>query len=237
MNVDDFRAPSSEWCWQSIDADTAAEQWRALTAWVGWLRGRYPIAEQLPGCWWRHSELVEEVTALWLAWLAAYNGYDANMTRPIDFHDHWFPSFLARVRRWGVQCTDEHRPRPECIYADAAVDDPAAFADFVGDAPRARQAGPACTHSWLDRLPVAAVHCLVDQGYARCLGDLESAPVLICDDFWLPTGTIYVRVVNEVLHRQLARQDHRQMLAAQSLDDMTVVPLDAAHDDEDGRLG
>ena len=60
--------------------------WTALADWVGWLRGRYPLANQVPLCWWRHPELVEELSALWLAWRDAYVERGAPLTAGADWH-------------------------------------------------------------------------------------------------------------------------------------------------------
>ena len=60
--------------------------WTALAEWVGWLRGRYPLANQVPLCWWRHPELVEELSALWLAWRDAYVEQGAPLTAGADWH-------------------------------------------------------------------------------------------------------------------------------------------------------
>jgi hypothetical protein len=238
VSVSDFGPAPRDWCWQSIDSDTASEQWRSLCSWVGWLRSRYPIADQLPACWWRHSELVEELTGLWLAWLAAYTEPQAPLTAPIDFHDRLLPSFLGRVRRWGIQCLDEHRPRPASVYGGTTVDDPDALADFIGDAPGARRPDPdRGGPQWLDRLPVTAVRCLVDEGYARPMGDLDRSAVLIHHDYWLPTGRLFVRVRDGALHRQLAREDHRQMLAAAGQDDPRDLQPGSAADEDDGPPG
>jgi len=237
MTVADFGQIPDDWCWQSIGEDEALEQWRHLTAWVGWLRGRYPIAEQLPGCWWRHSELVEELTAVWLAWHGAYTDPRGHPGAPADFHDRVLPSFLGRVRRWGVQCLDEHRPRPGTVYAANAVDDPQAFADFTADPYRIKDdSGPG--RGWLDFLPLTAVNALIDEGFALPASGSPSPPLRIHHDYWLPTSTGYVRVSDPVLHRQLARTEARTRPAPTRPLQHTLTTFDApdlagAHDDHD----
>src|SRR5690349_12795256 len=63
-------AVPTAWCWRTLGEEGQTELWRQLTEWVVWLRGRYPLARKIPGCWADHPELVEELTALWLAWHA-----------------------------------------------------------------------------------------------------------------------------------------------------------------------
>jgi hypothetical protein len=60
------------WCWRNLHEESKEELWILLRNWVEWLRSRYPLAKRRPRCWAQHPEIVEELTALWLAWLAAY---------------------------------------------------------------------------------------------------------------------------------------------------------------------
>ena len=218
------------WTWSALGPHGADTLWQRLASWVGWLRGRYPLAEQLPGCWWRHPEIVEEITALHLAWRAAYSDPAASLTAPIDWHQHHLPAFLARIRAWGVHCTDTHRERPESLYAEAGVDDSAAFADFTAadvqgrreearatrPQPAARQPDPgdrADSERPVVGLPTEEISVRLASGEAERLGALPGAPVLFCDRFWLADGARYVRVDHEELDRQL-RRDHQRLSAA-----------------------
>lgn len=108
---------TTPWCWRDLSATDAEVLWRELGEWVGWLRSRYPIAEQLPPCWAEHSELVEELTALHVVWNAAYRDPQAHATASAEFHDRWLPGVLARVKAWGVYCGAEHRHRVPHVYA------------------------------------------------------------------------------------------------------------------------
>lgn len=58
--------------WAHLDRDTAAQLWEELFDWVDWLRARYELGGRLLPCWYRHSPLVEELTALMGAHRAAY---------------------------------------------------------------------------------------------------------------------------------------------------------------------
>jgi hypothetical protein len=127
-----FGPPPLAWCWPTLGAPAATKLWLELAGWVGWLRGRYPVAERVPGCWWRHPEVVEELTALWLAWQRAYIDPTTELTGPIDFHSRHLPDALGRIREWGVHCDAEHRPRPSFVYDDRPVDDLDAFHAHIG---------------------------------------------------------------------------------------------------------
>lgn len=114
-----FAGGRAPWCWRGIDDETAAQLWRDLSEWVAWLRGRYPIAEQLPTCWPRHPELIEELTALRAFWNAGYLDPAAHPSGACDFHDRWLPGMLNRIKTWGIHCGNEHRDRADGVYGSA----------------------------------------------------------------------------------------------------------------------
>ena len=66
-----------KYCWREIeDRIHALNLWRTLREWVDWLNVRYfstGIFQILP-CWYRHPAAVEELTALWAAWMSVYHG-------------------------------------------------------------------------------------------------------------------------------------------------------------------
>ena len=107
------------WCWRDLGPRAGEELWDQLTDWVDWVRSRYPLARKIPTCWVDHPEIVEELTALWLAWQAAYQDRNASLTAAADWHDRWLPGLLYRLEHgpFAVDCTNEHRPRPATAYA------------------------------------------------------------------------------------------------------------------------
>jgi len=116
--TDGLPSRGTAWCWRTLTGAAADELLTRLSDWVTWLRSRYPLARVIPACWARHPELVEELTALHLAWAAAYTDPTAAPTAPADWHTHYLPAALERIPGWGVHCTDTHRPRPPGVYAD-----------------------------------------------------------------------------------------------------------------------
>jgi hypothetical protein len=94
-----------------------------LDSWTGWLRHRYPLARRIPDCWAHHPELVEELTALWLAWQGAYQQPDAPLTAAADWHDRWLPGLLHRLEHgpFALDCSEAHAPRPAIVYSEPPV--------------------------------------------------------------------------------------------------------------------
>jgi hypothetical protein len=111
-------SPTS-WCWRGLGPAGREELWNQLSDWVRWIRGRYPLARRIPPCWADHPEIVEELTALWLAWVQAYEDRDTPLTAAADWHDRWLPGVLYRLEHgaFALDCGTTHQPRPSTAYA------------------------------------------------------------------------------------------------------------------------
>lgn len=107
------------WCWRDLGPKAAGELWCQLTEWATWLRSRYPLAKKIPPCWSEHPEIVEELTALWLAWQGAYADPNAPITAPAEWHDHWLPGLLHRLEHGplAIDCSEAHHARSSRCYA------------------------------------------------------------------------------------------------------------------------
>jgi len=88
--------------WPDVPAgQERAAALRLLRAWVDEvLRGHHPELAQdsLQGCWYRHEDVLDELTALQAAWHAAYRGKTAPATAAIEWHDRWLPGCMARCK-------------------------------------------------------------------------------------------------------------------------------------------
>ena len=87
------------WDWARLDAEAAADTWSELAAWVEWLVARYDLADEVPACWWAHPAITEELTALWTAWLAAYQYAEAHPDKPLSWHKELDAS-RTRIKSW-----------------------------------------------------------------------------------------------------------------------------------------
>jgi hypothetical protein len=98
--------------WADLDAETAHRTWAALYDWVTWLLDRYAIREIPRPCWYKHGLIVEELTALWLAWQGAY-AQDSTSATALIWHEHLDHSrdrIRLRLVSQGNCATAGHQP-------------------------------------------------------------------------------------------------------------------------------
>lgn len=84
-----------------------------LDLWVDWLTDRYRLDHRtVPHCWHEHPELLEELSAVHLAWQGAYVS-TAAPDEALRWHEH-FAAAASRLNDWvaRIGCRpDSHRPR------------------------------------------------------------------------------------------------------------------------------
>lgn len=107
--------------WRHLSSGQSRLAWASLREWVEWFTVRYDVPISIvPNCWWRHGHLVEELSALHTAHLAAFDSSDTG-DGPIGWHER-LTLAQSRLQRAGAGCTREHnevRPRSW----DAATDE------------------------------------------------------------------------------------------------------------------
>ncbi len=137
--------------WNLLTAGEAEAEWLALNQWVDWLRRTYGLpASVVPPFWHRHPELVWELSALHLHWIACYDP-DQSGSGPIAWHTD-FAMCRERLRDWVAACgtrVDRDRPTrqeswpgedPQPPIEDTAIQDRTAdFVAFVAADMQARQ--------------------------------------------------------------------------------------------------
>ncbi|GAA4345476.1 hypothetical protein [Microbacterium rhizosphaerae] len=104
--------------WRELKDDDARATWDALRDWVEWVTTRYEIPEIIvPVCWWRHGALVEELSALHIAWEAAFDSTDSGLG-PVLWHEK-FAAARARLKSaYPGSCVNGHRERPPRSWRD-----------------------------------------------------------------------------------------------------------------------
>ncbi|MDQ0212149.1 hypothetical protein [Arthrobacter bambusae] len=107
------------WNWKHLNGSAAAKLLTELREWVDWYNDRYGVAadSRIPGCWYRHAPVVEELTGVWVAWRAAYYGHTTPLDAPAYWHERILWPTFDRItkRQWGmVNCINGHKdPRPQ----------------------------------------------------------------------------------------------------------------------------
>ncbi|MFD9631960.1 hypothetical protein [Streptomyces violascens] len=62
------------WVWAAMEPAERRARLGELAVWVDWLRVTFELHNQIPPCWYRHSPVVEHLTALYAGWLRTYAG-------------------------------------------------------------------------------------------------------------------------------------------------------------------
>ena len=96
-------------CWAAHTPEEQRVLLEELDLWVTWLVDHYSLDRRhVPQCWAEHWELVEELSALRLAWEGAY-ATTAHADAPLAWHEHLRLS-RERLVDWGTGCRPgEHR--------------------------------------------------------------------------------------------------------------------------------
>ena len=112
------KAQPAPWNWKELNGQDRVKLMKELGEWVTWINDRYGVTDssRIPGCWYRHGPVVEELTATWIAWKAAYHGHKGPVDAPAYWHERVFWPTLARIKNsaWGFSgCITAHKaPRP-----------------------------------------------------------------------------------------------------------------------------
>ncbi|MFC9295766.1 hypothetical protein ACFTWH_10850 [Streptomyces sp. NPDC057011] len=65
------------WIWAAMDPKERRTRMRELGGWVDWLRRTFELHNTITHCWYRHSAVVEHLTALYAGWMRTYAGDEA----------------------------------------------------------------------------------------------------------------------------------------------------------------
>jgi hypothetical protein len=93
-----------------------------LGRWVGWLVDRYDLSQVIPPCWPNHGAMVEELSALRLAWQAAYESAGADPGQPLQWHVGLDLLLRRFERRWATErCRPDHCIAEEHLRASSGT--------------------------------------------------------------------------------------------------------------------
>lgn len=109
--------------WRGMTDDEYEDTFGALCDFLTWAVPHWAFTtEQFPyHCWWRHSDITEEMTAWWSLWQAYIRNPAANIADPLAFHErtHTLKQRLAETYRG--RCRHGHQQSAETL----AVSSPA----------------------------------------------------------------------------------------------------------------
>ncbi|MFD8953948.1 hypothetical protein ACFV0B_34420 [Streptomyces xanthophaeus] len=60
------------WVWAAMEPAERRIRMRELGAWVDWLRTTFELHHTITYCWYRHTAVVEHLTALYTGWIRTY---------------------------------------------------------------------------------------------------------------------------------------------------------------------
>ena len=108
--------PTIPVCWATMTDRETEDALDELEDWVFWVVDRYALDHRtVPPCWAEHGALVEELSALRVAWLAAF-GITGRPEAPLEWHGQF-----AAVRQRMTEVVSQSGCRPSEHRADQLV--------------------------------------------------------------------------------------------------------------------
>jgi hypothetical protein len=108
--VDDV--PPYGWVWSAMPPAERREKMRELAGWVDWLIAVHELKNTIPACWYRHTKVLEHLTALYAGWVRTYcRGEDSGR----DLAEAEWLSTLHTMEPYVKvpACATRHVPPPE----------------------------------------------------------------------------------------------------------------------------
>ncbi|MFG1795791.1 hypothetical protein [Nocardia sp. NPDC049149] len=144
MNTEHGRGSSTEakpaapqyypgrYSWRHLDRSDAAALWEELIDWVDWLRETYQLGSRVPGCWFQHDGVREELTALMAAHTAAYWRDTDTAELPREDMTAWHSQWLWPTIERLTKISDFSGCQPEsCRYIRRPQPTNAGIAEYV----------------------------------------------------------------------------------------------------------
>lgn len=95
--------------WRAIDPADKMGVWADLRKWVDWLITEYKLSkQQIPPCWYRHTDIVAELYAMRCAEEKAWESNEPQNTAAFQFHPHLF-SMIQRLSNKAGKCLNSNK--------------------------------------------------------------------------------------------------------------------------------
>lgn len=107
--------------WSDLEEHQRGEQWQSLVEWLqqDLLPHQPEFARTLRACWSRHLGVIDELTALYTSWLAAYRDPRALPAAASEWLDRWAPGAHRRIQTVMTECKREHVEPKIILQGDA----------------------------------------------------------------------------------------------------------------------
>ncbi|KAA9393842.1 hypothetical protein FCK90_10545 [Kocuria coralli] len=103
--------------WRDVKAEDAPTAWVFLRGWVDWLVFAHKIPEkEIPRCWYRHTEIVEELWAAAAAEHQAWEATTASMNPMTAWHFH-LSMMRTRLEGKAQECVANKKHIPDEAYS------------------------------------------------------------------------------------------------------------------------
>jgi hypothetical protein len=98
--------------WRNIAPEDEEPTFAALAEFLAWALPRWGFtAEQFPhGCWWQHSDVLEEMTAWWTLWQAYIRNPYAHPGDPMAFNERTSNLKTRLAANYRGRCRKGHEP-------------------------------------------------------------------------------------------------------------------------------
>ncbi|MFG2306710.1 hypothetical protein [Actinacidiphila glaucinigra] len=131
---EDGPGETKPWNWATMTATEQAEAWAILLTWRREvLKVRFPHAynKMLAPCWYRHPDVVEELSALYVSWSYAYVDKERSAFRAADFLDRRLPFTTQRVVELLAACSSYEGATHQEPQPKREEHDDAELSDFL----------------------------------------------------------------------------------------------------------
>ncbi len=136
------KAEPQRWVWAAMEPSERQIRMRELSGWVDWLRRTFELHNSITHCWYRHSAVVEHLSALYAGWMRTYAGDEAP-GRDLAEAD-WINTLHAFIPRLQLAaCATAHQDPPPLVPPPAGSDEAFELYLTLSDAASASAAHPA----------------------------------------------------------------------------------------------
>ncbi|MCX5409850.1 hypothetical protein OHA37_39150 [Streptomyces sp. NBC_00335] len=123
------KAEPQRWVWVAMEPQERQMRMRELGCWVDWLRTAFELHNTITHCWYRHSAVLEHLTALYAGWMRTYAG-EEEPGRELAEAD-WINTLHAFIPRLQLAACAAGTHQPPPLLVPPPADSAEAFDLYV----------------------------------------------------------------------------------------------------------